>query len=111
MVDAKNRGVDVRVVVDKEHNGRRDSLNSIVNFLSANGIPVRIDAAVKIQHNKVLIVDSKSVQNGSFNFTSAAQTSNAENIIIHRDFVELAATFTDKWNHLWAESTDYRSTY
>lgn len=111
LVDAKNRGVDVRVVVDKEHNGRRDSLNSIVNFLAANGVPVRIDAAVKIQHNKVLIVDSKSVQNGSFNFTSAAQTSNAENIIIHRDFVELAATFTGKWDHLWAESTDYRATY
>lgn len=111
LVDAKKRGVDVRVVVDREHNGKRDNANSVVNFLAANGIPVRVDAAVRIQHNKVIIVDGQSVQNGSFNFTAAAQTSNAENIIIHRGFPELAKTFTDKWNYLWDESTGYRPTY
>jgi phosphatidylserine/phosphatidylglycerophosphate/cardiolipin synthase-like enzyme len=99
------------VVVDKEHNGRRDKPNSVANFLAANGIPVRVDTAVKIQHNKVIIVDGQSVQNGSFNFTSTAQTSNAENIIIHRGFPELAKIFTDNWNHLWAESSDYRPAY
>ncbi|MCX7173744.1 MAG: phospholipase D family protein [Proteobacteria bacterium] len=111
LVEAKKRGVDVRVVADREHNGRRDKPNSVVNFLAASGIPVRIDSAVRIQHNKVVIVDGQSVQNGSFNFTAAAQTSNAENIIIHRGFPELARTFTDNWNHLWNESTDYQPTY
>jgi phosphatidylserine/phosphatidylglycerophosphate/cardiolipin synthase-like enzyme len=59
----------------------------------------------------VLIVDGKSVQNGSFNFTSAAQTSNAENIIIHRDFPELAKLFTQNWDHLWRESEEFRAAY
>ena len=111
LVDAKKRGVEVRVVVDRDHNGRRNTPNSIVSYLAANGIPVRIDSAVKIQHNKVLIVDGISVQNGSFNFTRAAQTSNAENIIIHRDFPELAALFTRNWERLWAESADYEPGY
>lgn len=111
LVEAKKRGVDVRVVVDRDHNGRRSAPNSVVSFLAANDIPVRIDTAVRIQHNKVLIVDAKSVQNGSFNFTNAAQTSNAENIIIHRDFPELAEVFTRNWEHLWAESRDYLPTY
>ncbi len=111
LVDAKRRGVDVRVVVDKEHDGRRGGNNGIANFLGANGIPVRVDSAVRIQHNKVVIVDGQSVQNGSFNFTSAAQTSNAENITIHRGFPELARLFGDNWNHLWAESQDYRTEY
>lgn len=111
LVEAKKRGVDVRVVVDRDHNGRRSTPNSVVSFLAANDIPVRIDTAVRIQHNKVLIVDAKSVQNGSFNFTNAAQTSNAENIIIHRDFPELAEAFTRNWEHLWAESVDYKATY
>lgn len=111
LVEAKKRGVDVRVVVDKEHNGRRDGANSVVSFLAANGIPVRIDTAVKIQHNKLIIVDEQSVQNGSFNFTAAAQTSNAENITIHRGFPELASTFTKNWEHLWGESADYRARY
>lgn len=111
LLEAKKRGVDVRVVVDKEHNGKRDTPNSIASFLAANEIPVRVDRAVRIQHNKVIIVDGLSVQNGSFNLTAAAQTSNAENIVIHRNFPELAKTFTDNWNHLWAESEDYRPTY
>ncbi|MBI5922982.1 MAG: phospholipase D family protein [Betaproteobacteria bacterium] len=111
LVEAKKRGVDVRAVLDREHNGKRDNPNSVANFLAANGIPVRIDKAVRIQHNKVIIVDGQSVQNGSFNFTAAAQKSNAENIIIHRGFPELAKTFTDNWNHLWSESEDYKSSY
>lgn len=57
LLDAKKRGVDVWVVVDKEHDGRRDGGNDIANFLAANGIPVRVDTTVKIQHNKVVIVD------------------------------------------------------
>ncbi len=111
LVEAQKRGVDVRLVVDREHNGRRNSPNSMVNFLASNGIQVRVDTAVRIQHNKVLIVDGKSVQNGSFNFTNAAQTSNAENIIIHRDFPELAKLFTRNWEHLWSESETFRGTY
>ena len=111
LIDAKKRGVDVQVVADRDHNGRRNSPNSIANMLAANGIPVRIDSAVKIQHNKVIIVDSQSVQNGSFNLTAAAQTSNAENIIIHRGFPELARVFTDNWDHLWQESVVLRPTY
>ncbi len=53
LVDAKKRGVDVRVVVDKEHDGKRDGDNGSANFLAANGMPVRVDTAVRIQHNKV----------------------------------------------------------
>ena len=111
LMEAKKRGVDVKVVVDREHNGRRNTPNSIANMLAANGIPVRIDSAVKIQHNKVVIVDGQSVQNGSFNLTTAAQTSNAENIIIHRNFPELAKAFADNWDHLWRESADLRPSY
>lgn len=111
LLDAKKRGVDVRVVVDREHNGKRDNANSIANFLESNGIPVRVDLAVRIQHNKFLVVDDQSVQNGSYNFTAAAQRSNAENIIIHRAFPELAKTFANNWNRLWAESQDYRPSY
>jgi phosphatidylserine/phosphatidylglycerophosphate/cardiolipin synthase-like enzyme len=111
LVDAKKRGVDVRVVVDKEHDPKRSGSNGIANLLAANGIPVRVDTAVRIQHNKVVIVDSQSVQNGSFNFTSAAQALNAENITIHRGFPELARLFGDNWNHLWNESQDYGSSY
>jgi phosphatidylserine/phosphatidylglycerophosphate/cardiolipin synthase-like enzyme len=101
----------VRVVVDKNHNGQRGGANSVANYLAANGIALRVDGAVRIQHNKVVIVDGQSVQNGSFNFTSAAEISNAENIVIHRDSPGLARLFTDNWTRLWDESDDFRPAY
>lgn len=111
LVEAKKRGVDVQAVVDREHNGKRDTPNSVVAFLAANDIPVRVDRAVKIQHNKFIVVDGEAVQNGSFNFTSAAQTSNAENIAIHRGTPEMAKLYEKRWDRLWAESDEYRGTY
>ena len=111
LVEAKKRGVDVRVVIDKDHNGQRGGANSVANYLAANGIALRVDTAVRIQHNKVVIVDGQSVQNGSFNFTSAAETSNAENIVIHRGCAALATLFSDNWNRLWHESEGYRPAY
>ncbi len=111
LVEAKKRGVDVRVVVDRDHNGQRGEANSVANYLAANGVALRVDTAVRIQHNKYVIVDGQSVQNGSFNFTRAAETSNAENIVIHRGSPGLARLFTDNWNRLWDESESYRSTY
>lgn len=111
LVAARKRGVDVRVVVDKDHNGRQKSPNSVVAFLAANDIPVRVDTAVKIQHNKFIVVDQKSVEQGSYNFTQAAEKDNAENIMISRDNPKLAALFTKAWQKLWAQSTDFRRTY
>lgn len=111
LVAANKRGVEVRVVVDREYNGRRDSPNSVVNFLAANGIPVRINSAVKIQHNKLVLVDHESVLNGSLNFTRAAERNNAENIIIHRHHPALARVFEQNFAKLWAQSQDFRPTY
>jgi phosphatidylserine/phosphatidylglycerophosphate/cardiolipin synthase-like enzyme len=43
------------------------------------------DAAVSIAHNKVMVIDDNTVITGSFNFTAAAQRSNAENLLVILD--------------------------
>jgi phosphatidylserine/phosphatidylglycerophosphate/cardiolipin synthase-like enzyme len=111
LVEAKRRGVDVQLVIDKEHNGRRDSPNSVASFLASNGIPIRVDYAVAIQHQKTVIVDGVAVLNGSFNFSAAADKSNRENITIHRNSPDLAKAFLKNWEVMWAESKDFASTY
>lgn len=111
LVDAKRRGVDVRLVIDKEHNGRRDTPNSVASFLAANGIPVRIDYAVAIQHQKTITVDAVSVLNGSFNYSAAAEGRNRENITIHRNSPELAHVFLRNWDIMWSESQDFKAAY
>lgn len=106
LVEAKKRGVDVRVVLDRDHNGRRATSNSLANFVAAAGIPVRIDTAVKIQHDKLVLVDNVSVAQGSFNFSAAADTSNRENLLIHRNAPALAKAYLKHWEDTWAEASE-----
>lgn len=82
LLDAHQRGVRVEVILDKS---QRSEKYSSADFLARAGIPVRIDAAHAIAHNKVMVIDGTTVITGSFNFTRAAEEQNAENLLILRD--------------------------
>jgi phosphatidylserine/phosphatidylglycerophosphate/cardiolipin synthase-like enzyme len=70
--------------------------NSLADFLANQGVPTMINANHAISHNKVMIIDGEILITGSFNFTKAAQTQNAENLLIIRD-PALAAQYTQNW--------------
>lgn len=93
LVEAHRRGVDVRVILDKS---QRTERYSSADFVAHAGIPTLIDARHAIAHNKILILDEQTVITGSFNFTKAAEESNAENLLILRDS-ELAKRYTENW--------------
>ena len=80
LVDAKKRGVDVAVILDKSQS-KTNKYSSATFFLN-NNIPTWIDYKPAIAHNKVMIVDTAEVITGSFNFTKAAQYKNTENVLI-----------------------------
>ena len=69
-------------------------------------IPTFIDDAHAIAHNKVMIIDGKIVITGSFNFTKAAETKNAENLLI-LESPELAKLYSQNWNHHREHSESY----
>ena len=60
------------------------------------GIPVQIDAKHAIAHNKIMVIDGQTVITGSFNFTTAAEEHNAENLLVIRS-PELAAKYAANW--------------
>ena len=93
LVDAHKRGVKVGVILDKS---RRNEKKSSVPFLSAGGIPVKIDTTRGIAHNKVMVIDGETVITGSFNFTKAAEEKNAENLLIIHDR-KLAQKYVKNW--------------
>ncbi len=103
LVDAKRRGVDVEVILDKsqwtEHYSEAD-------FLAHVGIPVTIDAVHAIAHNKVMVIDDETVITGSFNFTKAAEEHNAENVLVLHD-AALAAQYRSNWERHRAHSQAY----
>ncbi len=79
MVAAHRRGVNITVVLDKEN---RTARYSSATFLRNQGIPVYIDARHAIAHNKIILIDGRTIITGSFNFTRAAEEHNAENLLI-----------------------------
>lgn len=79
LVAAHRRGVRVETLLDKSQ--RKEKYTS-ATFLDHADVPVLIDDAHAIAHNKVMIIDRGTVITGSFNFTKAAQEKNAENLLV-----------------------------
>jgi len=93
LLNAHKRGVKVEVILDKSQKTQK---YSSATFLNNQGIPVKIDAQHTIAHNKVMIIDGETVITGSFNFTKAAEESNAENLLIIHD-KKLAERYIKNW--------------
>lgn len=93
LLDAQKRKVKVEIILDKS---QRTQKYSSATFFANNGIPVKIDAAHAIAHNKIMIIDGEIVITESFNFTKSAEESNAENLLVIHD-KKLAERFTRNW--------------
>lgn len=93
LVQAHDRGIDVRVVLDKEN--LRDE-HSQMKALLADGVPVKVDSKHQIMHDKVILIDGRTVLTGSFNFSLAAEEHNAENLLTDANS-PLAGAYADNW--------------
>jgi len=94
LVAAQKRGVKVEVILDKENFLEEFTQSRI---LRRGGVPVLLDGRHGIAHNKVIIVDDKTVMTGSFNFTKAAQEKNAENMLILQE-PTLVRAYQKNWD-------------
>jgi phosphatidylserine/phosphatidylglycerophosphate/cardiolipin synthase-like enzyme len=103
LVEAARRGVLVEVVLDKSN---KTGKYSSADFVAHAGIPTWIDDRHAIAHNKVIIIDEANVITGSFNFTKAAEESNAENLLILRSS-ELASRYTQQFLEHRRHSVSY----
>ena len=99
LVDAKERGLDVRVVMDETQAAGAYSKDE---FLAGSGVPVRLvdPAGYGAMHHKVAIVDGNAFSTGSFNYTENASCRNAENLLIVRN-TELALEMEGEFEVLW----------
>lgn len=104
LVDAEKRGVKVQVILDKS---QRTEKYSSADFLSHEGVLTFIDAKHAIAHNKIMIIDGKTVLTGSFNFTKAAENNNAENLLVIQD-AGLAAKYMTNWQTHLKHSEAYK---
>lgn len=66
------------MVVDKSNATKR---YIAATFLGNQGVPVRVDYRYAIMHDKFIVVDGETVEEGSFNYTAAAENKNADNVL------------------------------
>jgi hypothetical protein len=104
LLDAKNRGVKVEVVLDKSNVTAKDSGAA---FLRNMGIVPLIDDKHAIANSNVILVDNRVIITGSFNFSPAAEESNSENLLLLRNHARLLAQYLENFRRHQTHSIPY----
>jgi len=99
LVSALHRGIDVKVVFEKDQISQHNEYGT----LRAVGVPVKNDTNSALMHDKIAIVDGNIVLTGSYNWSSAAEERNNENLLVIRD-PTLAQRFEAEFQKIWRES-------
>ena len=97
LIKAKERGVQIRVFLDKgEGNGKY----SKGRYLMDKGIDVRFYAGIGLMHNKFAVIDNRVLITGSFNWTASAERENQENLLIITD-ENVVKEYAQRFEMLW----------
>lgn len=119
LLNAKHRGVDIKLVADFESNvemdkkGKYKSPKSIaaLSALSTAGVDVRTIKVYAIHHDKVIIVDGVTTELGSFNYSAAAANRNSENVLVNWNNPALSKVYLDHFHRNYQQSKTYETRY
>ncbi len=97
LVKAKDRGIDVKVCLDKEQPHYEYTKSK---FLENKGINIKLIGGSGIMHNKFCIIDDYIIITGSYNWTVSADLKNDENLLIIES-KEIARIYKEQFNKFW----------
>ena len=100
-IDAHNRGVEVKVVIEKDYSDPDEHTHSAAQYdrLDELGL-VKTDDRSALMHNKFVVIDNRTVWTGSANLTERGVNHNNNNVILIES-VQLAENFTTEFNEMW----------
>jgi phosphatidylserine/phosphatidylglycerophosphate/cardiolipin synthase-like enzyme len=102
MVKRAQNGVNVAGVFEKVGS---DTDAAELKTLYCAQVPVRQDGNGSFMHNKVIVVDERFVITGSLNFSTNAEKSNDENVIII-DNPDIAKLYMQDFERVWSLASD-----
>jgi len=102
LVTAKNRGINVRVIIDATSASNGYSKHQ---YLRDNGISLKVENWGGKMHMKSAIIDKKHLIVGSMNWTSAGESKNDENTLIIKNF-KGAPKYQRFYNLMWNSIPD-----
>jgi phosphatidylserine/phosphatidylglycerophosphate/cardiolipin synthase-like enzyme len=105
LIDAKKRGVDVRVITDR---GQGNDLKQqrALEILHLAGIPIRVNQHDGLMHLKQVVIDDEINTTGSMNQTTSGHRYNDErlDVIVDRSITVQAR---DKFLAMWTDPVRY----
>lgn len=102
LIKAKERGVDVKLILDATSTRSKNSTHTI---LRNAGIPLKTENYAGKVHNKSMIIDDKYVVTGSMNFSNSGENKNDENCIIIENS-DIAKFYRGYFEFLWKKIPD-----
>lgn len=101
LIEASMRGLDVRVVIDRNQSSERNSVSATLrDALGPKRVVFRSGKGRGVMHEKMAIFDGLTVTLGSYNWTANAKNNNWENLIVLRD-ARIAAECLAEFRNIW----------
>jgi phosphatidylserine/phosphatidylglycerophosphate/cardiolipin synthase-like enzyme len=107
LVEAKKRGLDVRVITDRQRLEDEKQLIA-VSTLQLAGIPIRVNRHDGLMHLKQVVIDDEVNTNGSMNHTTSGNRYNDERLDVIRDHAA-SVKAREKFLSLWKDEERFRS--
>lgn len=112
LLDKAKAGVSIALVADAEENTSKDrsgKARAALSALADAGVDVRLISVYASHHDKVMVIDGQTVQTGSFNYSSAAEERNSENVLVHWANPALATDYLQHFQRNYAQSQPFRA--
>lgn len=106
LLKAHEKGIAVRVLTDRTQAGNKSS-QAIT--LYEKGVPIKVHSRFRIEHNKFMVVDGKTLETGSYNWTKSATDSNSENCLFITKEPETIAKYNARFEYLWRQNSEEKS--
>jgi phosphatidylserine/phosphatidylglycerophosphate/cardiolipin synthase-like enzyme len=106
MVAAKKRGVDVRLITDRQRTEDVKQLTALDTLLLA-GIPILVNEHDGLMHLKQVVIDDEVNASGSMNHTTSGNRYNDERLDIITDHA-ITVKAREKFLAMWNDHNRYR---
>ncbi|GAA5816608.1 hypothetical protein MFLAVUS_010138 [Mucor flavus] len=100
LIAAKKRNVTIQIITDNQQAAGKGA--DAKRLQESYGIPFKTDNTTGYMHNKFAIIDSKTLINGSFNWSKGARFKNRENVLI-TNIPQCIKEYQGQFDSLWKE--------
>ncbi|HKB40581.1 MAG TPA: phospholipase D-like domain-containing protein [Gemmataceae bacterium] len=106
LLDAKLRGVRVELLFDRRN--EKDSTSDL-HLFAQQGLAPLLDMQSTSAHNSVILIDSRVLLTGSFDFTRQAEEEHADNLLVVGGYPEVVAAYRKTFLQLKTHGQEFRS--